>query len=62
MTMIDEEQRALKAAERFLVSLLHPSQTPRVPLAIRKQAGDVLRHYPSRALIDYRYEEQFKEN
>lgn len=41
-----EEIEALKRAEKFLVSLLNPKETPGVPKAIRKTVAGILRHYP----------------
>lgn len=49
MTMPHERLRAVNSARGFLVSLLDPAKTPRVPRAIRRGAGAVLRHYPWRA-------------
>ena len=46
MTLPDERLRALKKARRFLFSLLDPSQTPKVPKTIRKEASSVLKHFP----------------
>lgn len=46
MTLPDERYRAVKYARDFLRSLLDPKQTPKVPRAVRQQAGRVLRHFP----------------
>ena len=47
MTIPTERTRALLYARDFLYSLLDPKQTPRVPRAIRREAGNRLRHYPA---------------
>lgn len=47
MTIPSERTRSVVQTREFLVSLLDPKKTPRVPLRVRKQAGRLLRHYPS---------------
>jgi len=47
MTMPDERTRAVVYTGEFLVSLLDPSKTPKVPYEIRVRAGRALRHYPT---------------
>jgi hypothetical protein len=44
MTLPTEELRALILAREFLVSLLDPKKTPRIPKKIRKQAYWLLKH------------------
>ena len=46
MTMPDERARAVESARKFLLDLLNPRITPKVPLIIRQRAQNVLRHYP----------------
>ena len=46
MTLPHEEARAVVYTRAFLVSLLDPKQTPRIPGDIRKQARNLLKHYP----------------
>jgi len=46
MTLPDERVRAVQNARRFLRDLLIPSKTPKVPLAIRLAARQILKHYP----------------
>ncbi len=46
MTLPDERYRAVRATREFLVDLLDPKKTPKVPRAIRDRAGRCLRHYP----------------
>lgn len=46
MTIQCERSRAVNYTRGFLLSLLNPKRTPRVPLAIRQHAGRCLRHYP----------------
>lgn len=47
MTLPDERYRAIQSTRHFLMSLLDPKETPRVPRSIRGQAYSLLRHYPS---------------
>mgnify|MGYP006104105325 FL=1 len=46
MTMPDERRNAVNSTRLFLMDLLDPKKTPRVPSAVRKEAGRCLRHYP----------------
>lgn len=48
MTIASERTRAVLSTEQFLMDLLDPKKTPRVPKDIRRRAGSLLRHYPSR--------------
>jgi hypothetical protein len=52
MTLPNERYRAIKNAREFLVSLLNPKETPRVPKEIRKRAYYVLKHYPWDMYVD----------
>lgn len=47
MTIPSERTRAVLNTEQFLIDLLDPKKTPRVPKDIRRRAGLLLRHYPS---------------
>ena len=47
MTLPDERYRAVMQTARFLQALSHSSELKRVPLAVRKEARALLRHYPS---------------
>ena len=47
MTLPDERYRAIQRTRHFLMSLMDPKETPRVPRSIRGQAYSLLRHYPS---------------
>lgn len=47
MTLPNERRNAVDRAREFLRSLLDPKKTPRVPLAVRREARDVLKHYPA---------------
>ena len=49
MTLPSERRYAVDSAREFLYRLLDPKKTPRVPLTIRKEACDCLRHYPYEA-------------
>lgn len=53
MTLPDERYRALLRTKDFLRALLDPKQTPKVPRIIRRQAGNVLKHFPA----EYQLEE-----
>ena len=44
--MPNERRRAVNTTRQFLLDLLDPKKTPRVPSAIRKEAGRCLKHYP----------------
>ena len=46
MTLNYERSSAVKATRRFLMDLMDPKQTPRVPRKIRQQARSMLKHYP----------------
>lgn len=52
MTTPAERLRAIVYARDFLLALLDPKQTPRVPKEIRIRAYDRLRHYPSKLEIE----------
>lgn len=47
MTLPDERYRAVLWAGKFLQSLSYSSETPRVPLKIRQEARNILRHFPT---------------
>lgn len=46
MTLPSERTNAVLNVERFLMDLLNPKKTPRVPSKIRKRAATLLKHYP----------------
>lgn len=46
MTLPDERYRALRCGQQFLLDLLNPKLTPKVPKYIRQRAYSILRHYP----------------
>lgn len=48
MTTPTERTRSLLYARDFLLQLLDPKLTPRLPKAIRREASNRLRHYPSK--------------
>jgi len=52
MTLPDERLRALRSAREFLLALLTPSETPKVPRDVRRWASRVLKHYPLPLEID----------
>jgi hypothetical protein len=47
MTLPDERYRAVIQTAKFLQALSYSSETKRIPLAIRKEARRLLRHYPT---------------
>lgn len=55
MTLPDERTRALLNVKHFLLDLLDPKKTPRVPKEIRRQARYLLKHYPYDWDIDQLY-------
>ena len=46
MTMPNERRNAVNYTRQFLVDLMDPKKTPRVPSSVRKQAYSCLKHYP----------------
>ena len=48
MTVPIERTNAVVNTEMFLMQLIDPKQTPRIPKEVRKQAASLLRHYPSK--------------
>ncbi len=51
MTVPNERKAAVMNTEKFLIRLMDPKQTPRVPKAIRQEACRLLRHYPTEYYI-----------
>ena len=47
MTMPRERRQAVIRTEKFLIDLMDPKTTARVPKEIRKKAAQCLRHYPT---------------
>ena len=56
LTMPNERRNAVNYTRQFLVDLMDPKKTPRVPSAIRKEAYRCLKHYPG----EYHMEEAQK--
>jgi hypothetical protein len=46
MTIAVERTWAVNKTRKFLIDLMNPSTTPKVPKAIRQRASDLLKHYP----------------
>lgn len=46
MTLPDERYRSLVYTKKFLIDLLSPHMTPRVPKNIRQRAHGLLCHWP----------------
>jgi len=59
MTLPTERTNAVLRTERFLIDLLDPKKTPRVPQAVRQEAGRLLKHYPTQYDMEY-MEESFE--
>ena len=47
MTLPQEMFQAIRNAQHFMLALMDPKQTPKVPKEIRKRARDRLKHFPS---------------
>jgi hypothetical protein len=47
MTLPFERSNAVRRTEDFLLALLDPKRTPRVPREIRRLAASLLKHYPT---------------
>jgi len=58
MTLPIERKQAVIRTRQFLLDLLDPKMTPKVPKAIREQAYRCLKHYP----LDYDVEMTFKDS
>lgn len=56
MTLHRERINAIKMTRKFLLELLNPKLSPRVPRAVRERAHALLRHFPG----DYYAEEAFQ--
>lgn len=52
MTVPIERTNAVIYTQKFLLELLDPKKTPRVPRSVRQQALHLLRHYPSEFDMD----------
>jgi hypothetical protein len=59
MTLPVERTNAVLRTEQFLIDLLDPKKTPRVPKAVRQEAGRLLKHYPTKFDMEYT-EERFE--
>jgi hypothetical protein len=57
MTLPDERYRSLVQTKKFLMELLSPHQTPRVPKIIRQRAHSLLRHWPDNYHLELMTEE-----
>ena len=53
MTLPIERTNAVLNVERFLMDLRDPKKYPRVPKAVRVEAGRLLKHYPSKYNMAY---------
>ena len=47
MTLPQEMYNSIRSARMFMVALLDPALTPRVPKHIRMRARDRLKHFPN---------------
>ena len=57
MTMPIERSRAVINTRQFLVDLMNPDKTPKVPNAVRKEAYRCLKHYPGEYYMEVVAEE-----
>lgn len=51
MTLPYERTNAIQNTELFLMELMDPKKTPRVPKEIRRRARSLLKHYPGQFYI-----------
>jgi len=56
MTLPYEERDAIIWTESFMMELIDPKKTPRVPSEIRRRAYRLLRHFPCKSRIRRLYE------
>ena len=52
MTMPNERRNAVNRTREFLLDLMDPKKTARVPKTIRKEAYSCLKHYPGEYYMD----------
>jgi len=52
MTLPDERYRSLFNTRNFLIDLVNPRMTPRVPRQVRQRAMNLLRHFPNIYYLD----------
>ena len=57
MTMPNERRWAVNNTRQFLIDLMNPKTTPRVPAEVRKEAYRCLKHYPGGYHMDIAAEE-----
>ena len=62
MTLPSERYNAILRTEKFLIELLDPSKTPRVPRYIRERVYSCLRHYPHEYHLEHFEESINKED
>ena len=62
MTLPYERTNAVNTTRSFLMDLINPKATPRVPRAIRQQALWCLRHYPTQYDMDVVSEKESRDN
>lgn len=60
MTLPFERTSAVNRTREFLIDLMDPRETPRIPKTIRDQARSLLRHYPSSFEMDMACENEEK--
>ena len=47
MTLPDERYRSIVQTRKFLMELLSPRMTPKVPKVVRNRARNLLKHFPT---------------
>jgi hypothetical protein len=58
MTLPFERTSAVNKTRKFLIDLMDPKATPRVPKDIRRHAHSLLRHYPSEVEMNFACENE----
>jgi hypothetical protein len=52
MTLCNERYASVNATRMFLIHLLNPKVTPKVPTKIREEARRLLKHYPDEVVME----------
>ena len=52
MTLPDERYQNIVQTKKFLMALLSPRMTPRVPRTVRDRARSLLRHFPDDYILE----------
>jgi hypothetical protein len=60
MTLPYERSNAVFKAREFLINLITPSKIPRVPKKVRREALEILKHFPTNLDIELAVKENSK--